>query len=498
MGTATKPMTRGPMVADFFETFCTLNKEYAGQPFVPMPWVRDLLDDIYKVNPATGRRQYTEYLLGIPRKNAKSTICAGLAIFHLVIADEGAPEIVIAAGDTIQARIVFEMARDMVTANPDLSKMCKTFRSTIECPSNGGVIRVVSADAKLKHGLNPSVVIIDEYHVHPNTDLYVALTSGFGMRSEPLTIIITTAGSDMDSPLGVMFQKAMRIETGEETDPDPTFGFTWYGPRPGEKFDPTDEEFWQIVNPSWDAMNQDEMRSAMLKLPEADGIRFRLNGWTATKNSWFRIGTWEKCHKPDVRPIEPGDDIVLGFDGSVNGDCTGIVACRIDDLHIQKMAAWERPLDAQEWRVPVSKVMATLRELNATYNPRLIGFDPYLWKKEAEDLDLGVIDDDGNVIHEPLPMEEVNTAARAFFADTKLFYDAVLDQELSHNGDPQLARHVANTQYKPDQYGNNRITKEHKSSTKYIDLTVCATIALGLAATVREEEPQREAQMIVI
>ena len=486
------------MVAEFAETFCTLNKEHAGKPFEPLGWMRELFDDLYTLNPDAGKRQYSEYLLGIPRKNAKSTICSALAIFHLVTHSNGAPEIVIAAGDREQARIVFDMARGMVEASPDLSGILEPYRNTIVCPSNGGVIKVVSADAKLKHGMNPSLVIIDEYHVHANTDLYVALTSGFGARSEPLTVIITTAGSDMDSPLGVMFQKAMRIESGEDPKPDPSFGFTWYGPRPGEKFDPDDEQLWKRCNPSHEIMNWDEMRSARAKLPEADFIRFRLNGWTATKNSWFRMGTWEACQDPDARPIEPGDDIVLGFDGSVNGDCTGIVACRIDDLHVQKMAAWERPLeDAQEWRVPVSKVMAKLRELNAEYSPRQIGFDPFLWKKEAEELDLGVVDDDGEVVHEALPMFEVNTQARTFFADTKLFYDAVLDKELSHDGDPQLARHVGNTQYKPDQYGNNRITKEHKSSRKYIDLCVCATIAVGLAATYREEA-KAEPRLIVI
>lgn len=59
--------------------------------------------------------------------------------------------------------------------------------------------KVLSAEAATKHGLNPSVVIIDELHAHPKRDLWDVLTFGTGAaRDEQLIWCITTAGDDPD------------------------------------------------------------------------------------------------------------------------------------------------------------------------------------------------------------------------------------------------------------------------------------------------------------
>jgi phage terminase large subunit-like protein len=65
----------------------------------------------------------------------------------------------------------------------------------IECPRNGGIMRALSADAALQHGLNPSANIIVELHAHRDGSLYTALTTGTLAREQPFTLWITTAGA---------------------------------------------------------------------------------------------------------------------------------------------------------------------------------------------------------------------------------------------------------------------------------------------------------------
>lgn len=474
--------TNGDKVIAFIKKTCTLGGSYMGQPFIPLPWMEDTIRDIYTLND-DGKRKYRTYLLGVPRKNAKSTLGAALALYHLCIdpADD-APVVISAAGDKQQAKLVFSEAKRMVQASPLLSNICSVYRDEIHCHRTNGIYKAVSSDAGLQHGLNPSCVIVDEYHVHKNDELFVALQSGSAMRNQPLTIIITTAGFDLESPLGLLYQKGRRIESGEDTDP--SFGFTWYGPREGEEFDPSDPEVWKRFNPSWSIMREDEFASTYNSMHESQFIRYRLNGWTSAESVWLPHGKWDECANPD-KSLKAGDEIVLGFDGAWKGDSTAIVAVRLEDLFVQPLAVWEAPQDNPHWRTPVNEVKEKLREICRTYTVREILADPYRFEETLF-----------NLAEEGLPITEfpTNSVARMVPA-TQLFYDAVMDGAMEHNGDPVLARHLSNCVLKEDAKGA-RITKEYRSSKRHIDVAVAAVIAYQRARLFREMV-QSEPQLLV-
>jgi len=477
--------TDGPRVARFFRTFLTLNGSFAGRPFEPLPWVEEILGEIYELD-ENGRRRVRTYLLGVPRKSAKSTIAAGIGVYQL-IADQTdqAPQIVGAAGDRAQARLVFDMAAGMIQASPDLSEVCTVQRNVIRNNETGGTYRVVSADAGLAHGLNPSTTIVDEYHVHRTADLFVALTSGSAMRDQPLTLVISTAGHDLESPLGLMYRYGRQVEAGEIDDP--SFGFRWYGPPEGADIDPDDEALWAEYNPSFALMNLAEFRSARLHMPESEFVRYRLNGWTASADAWFPAGVWDRLTDGD-KGLEAGDRVVVGFDGSFGGDATALVAVRIADLHVERVGLWERPDGdrGKGWRVPVAEVEERIREICSWLTVQEVVADPYFFQVSLQKLE-----------EEGFPIVEFPTNGIRMAGPTKTFFDAVMDGELTHNGDPAMARHVANTQLKQDARGS-RIGKEHKSSTRHIDLTVAAVIAVARARAWREQEPEREPTIMVL
>lgn len=466
-------LTRGPHVARFLENYCTLNGSYAGLPFKPLGWMRDDLNTLYEIDETTHKRVVRTGLLGVPRKSSKSTLGAGLCAYHLIFdqADDH-PQVWGAAGDRKQAKIVFNFTKELIEASPDLRRECKIYRDVIECKTNGGTYQVASADAGLAHGTNPSFTLFDEMHVQKRFDLYTALRTGSAQRNQPLTLIITTAGYDLETPLGFFYRKGLRVNNGEEIDP--TFWMKWYGPKLDEQFNPKDESRWPEWMPSWEIMNQDEIRTASRELPEAEFIRFHLNGWTTQKENWLPHGAWDKC-EDQTKSITPGDPVVFGFDGAFAGDCTALMACRTTDLHLEPLAVWERPPNDNDWRTPRHEVRQAIRDACDKYKPFEVACDPYLFQSDIQDLE-----EDG------YPMVEFPTIGGRMVSPTKMFYDAVLDGELSHNGDPQLARHVTNTRLKQDDRGS-RIAKESKSSTRHIDMTVASVIAVARAQLFREE-----------
>lgn len=463
----------GPRVVKFCQVFLTLNGSFRGQPFIPLPWMEEVFFDVFRLR-EDGRRQYRTYLLGVPRKNAKSTIGAALAVYMLLIdRSDSAPVVISAAGDRKQARLVFEMAKEMILASPELREVCTIYRDEIRT-DRGGLYKAVSADAGLAHGLNPSVVIVDEYHVHKNEDLYVALTSGSAMRNEPLTLVISTAGFDeTDSPLGRLYTYGRKVQSGEIEDS--SFGMTWYGPPEGE-FDHTDPAIWKAANPSWSIMNHEEMESACRQMPESEFVRYRLNGWTSTETAFLPAGAWEALEDQE-KTLEDGDPVVLGFDGAWRNDSTALVAVRITDLFVQPLGIWEAPPGDQHWRAPTSEIEDAIRDAAERYAVREITMDPFRWEQSLQSL-----------TDEGLPIVEFPTNAKArIIPATGAFYNLVMDGKISHNGDPALARHLKNAVAKSDARGT-WITRDFARSSKHIDMAVATIIGIQRALLWREEE----------
>ncbi len=190
--------SQGDSVIDFIENFCRLTKgDLAGQLIQLRPWQKTLLRELYATD-ENGLRKHRRALIGLPRKNGKSLLGAGIAL-HGLILDEPGSEVYALAGDRQQGRIIFSEAARMVQLDPILSQRLRVMRDVIEYPANGSVFRVLSADASRAEGLNPSLAVVDELHVQPDDRLWNTINLGSGTRKQPLIVAITTAGSRTDS-----------------------------------------------------------------------------------------------------------------------------------------------------------------------------------------------------------------------------------------------------------------------------------------------------------
>jgi len=135
----------------------------AGQALILTEWQVALLDALYERRP-DGLLRFRRSLIGLGRKNGKSLIGTLIALYGLIEGEPGA-EVYSAAGDRQQARVVFNEAKWQIGQSAALAGVCKVYRDVIEVPSTGAIYRVLSSDAKLQMGLNPSTVIFDELHV---------------------------------------------------------------------------------------------------------------------------------------------------------------------------------------------------------------------------------------------------------------------------------------------------------------------------------------------
>jgi len=120
----------------FFEHRLSLTADFAGQPFLLMGWTREVLRDLFGTLDEEGLRMYKDIYLELPKKNTKTTLCAGLVVFCLVSAPGTGTEVYSAATTKDQAGQVFNAAVQMVRSNKSLRERLRVI------PSSKRMVRV--------------------------------------------------------------------------------------------------------------------------------------------------------------------------------------------------------------------------------------------------------------------------------------------------------------------------------------------------------------------
>lgn len=306
--------------------------DFYGQPFQLLNWQHDVLWDVYGNVKEDGYRQYRYAYLEVPKKNGKTSLIAGIALYHLVCDGPGG-QIYCCAADRQQAELVYKAAVGMIEQEPELEVILKVTDSKKEIKNKltGTTMKVLSAEAYTKHGINPTVVIFDELHAQPNRDLYDVMTFGAGAaRKEPLWWIITTAGDDPDrKSIGwEIHEKATKILSGEIVDP------YWYAKiySAPEDADIYDEETWYAANPSLghtisiESVRQEALAARNSEAAERLFRWLRLNQWVALKRvGWQPLTLWDQTAGKWSLSELVGKKCYPGLDLSSTTDLTGVV-----------------------------------------------------------------------------------------------------------------------------------------------------------------------------
>lgn len=306
-----------------------LTGDFYGQPFILMDWQHETLWDVYGTVKDNGYRQYQYAYLEIPKKNGKTELVAGIGLSHLV-GDAPGGQIYCCAAEKEQASLVYRAAKQMIEQEPAFSGLLKVVDSKKEIHNilTGTFLKVLSAEAYSKHGINPTVVIFDELHAQPNRDLWDIMTFGAGAaRKEPLWWVITTAGDDPDRhSIGwEIHDYAKKIIDGEIHDP------IWYAKIfcADESDDIFDEKTWYKANPSLgrtidiEMVRQEALGARNRESQEKLFRWLRLNQWVSLKSTgWLPLTLWDSTTGNWGRDQLVGKKCYLGLDLASTTDLT--------------------------------------------------------------------------------------------------------------------------------------------------------------------------------
>lgn len=402
---------RAERVARFFEHHLRHTKgRWGGRPFLLEDFQREILTAIFGTVDENGRRWYREALIGLARKNGKSELAAGIALYMLLADGEYAPEVYSVAGDRKQASLVFNTAADMVNASPMLRAACRVFRGgkVIEVRENNGIYRALSADADLQHGLNPSCAIIDEYHVHRNAEQYEAMRTGMAARENPLTVTISTAGAIKRGALWDLYQRA---QSGD----DPRLFEYWRGVAEGD--DVQDRNVWRAANPApWVTSEflEDQYRS----LPLPVFARLHLNAWYEGQDEgWVTRDQVEAC--VGTPTLDPDLPVVIAVDAASRRDTTAVMAVQRDPSGSFHRRCWHFAADSVMGYLDYGEVEALIRELCATWQVTRCAFDPFQMVRTAQIL-----------ASEGVPVETFPQNDSRMVPASQLLYELIVEDRL--------------------------------------------------------------------
>lgn len=463
-----------------------------------------------------GRRRFTHALFAVARKNAKSTLAAGIALYCLCCEDESGPQVVSAATTGDQARIIWSTAKRMVEKLHDLQEAfnVQAFARSIACYQNGGFFKPINAKASTQDGLNPSCVVLDELHAHKSHDLLNVLRSAAGGRSNPLWLYTTTEGYETPGPWPEERQFARQVLEGA-VEADHYLALIYAlddeeGKKGSKGYKAADEELdeskWVKANPLIEvnpsllaAIRRDAIEARAKPGAMAEFRIKRCNRPSASADSWVDLGRWKACNGAvDLQELMN----VPCWGGLDLASTRDLAAMRLVWKVGDKLLTWGRrwvPADAVQQRrergtVPyVAWVEAGLIEQtegNVTdytviesavldafqrFNLQMIAYDRW----NATDLVSRLVD-------HGVPLIEFVQGPKSFHPAMQALERRYLSGQLAHGGDPVLQWCASNLVPRTD--ANLNMAPDRKRSADKIDDMVALIMATGLATNEEKEQ----------
>lgn len=203
-------------------------------------------------------------------------------------------------------------------------------------PNNNSFISCLSSNWQKLDGLNPSLVILDEFAAAKNSDLRNVLTSGMGARSNPLTCTITTASTVLDGPFIEMLSNYKKIVSGEMEN-DSIFALMFEAEDDDNIADP---KVWKRVQPMYGISVQDDFYEEEYKkalLTAQDMINFKtklLNIFCPPANSnWIKPDLLARNMKRfKIQEVQNHPICMVGIDLSVKDDISAVTYGCYDNI----------------------------------------------------------------------------------------------------------------------------------------------------------------------
>lgn len=332
--------------------------DLAGQKLKLEPWQAFAFSSIFGwVTKKTKKRRFREAYIRVARKNGKSFFAAGIGTYMFCADGENSAEVYCGATTMAQAKKVFTPAKQMADRLPSLrSKFSISVWVDSLTRPDGSLFAPIAG--KPGDGDSPHCAIIDEYHEHDTDHMYEAMTLGMGARSQPLTLIITTAGTSLESPCYDKDKQVKEMLSGHVPN-ERLFGLIYELDEGDEWTDPTN---FIKANPNLDvSISYDDLLAEMevaKQVPrKVNAFKTkRLNIWVSGKAAFYNMTQWHAAADKSLRYEDfAGEDYYLGLDLAQRLDLNAGVGVFVREIEGKKHYYCIRP----KFWVPEDTVRST-------------------------------------------------------------------------------------------------------------------------------------------
>ena len=484
---------------EFIERFCRQSKgEWAGKPLKLELFQKAFLAALFGfVDEKTGYRKYRETLFYVARKNGKSVLLSGIALYMLIADNEPGAEIYSVASKKDQAKIIFNECCNMVKQSKDLLQVVRKRKSDLYFSLTFSKFQPLGKNSDTLDGLNSSLVIIDELHTIKDRNLYEVMKQSQSARRQPLLIMITTAGTVRECIFDDMYKYACGVCDG--TIDDPHFLPIMYElDDKGEWLDPMK---WEKANPGLNKIKKlDDLISKVQRAKQSprDLTGVLVKDFNVIQNAaaaWLTFDDVENKATFDIEQFR-GYYAIGGADLSRTGDLTAATLLLMDQKEIRYVLQMyflpeenieervrKQHIPYDKWHeegllrlcegnsIKYSDVTAWFLEVFNTYDiaPAWIYYDPYsavYWVQEMEANGFNMVKCYQGVKTLSLPMQQLGQDLKA--------------KKVNYNNNPLLKWCIMNTGVKEDVNGNIQPVKSNSAKYRIDGLASLLDAYVGL------------------
>lgn len=473
----------------------------------------------------TSLRRFNKALISMARKNSKSFLISGIAIYELLAGKHPQQnrQIYATAQSREQANIVFDMVvqrlNGVLAKSEDLNNQIKRRNNDINHLPSYSVLKPLSKDTGNINGLAPTLSILDEYGASKDNSMMEVLESGTMLQPNALTLIISTAYFDMNSPMYQQEYKYGEKILDHEIDNENYFVLIYEQDDEEEIYG--DESLWLKSNP---LMNTKGIGSVLLKnlkdrrdeaIDKNDMLGLivkNFNMWVqANENSFVPAKEWESCA---VEPMNvTGHDCYIGLDLARVNDIAALnfmIPIGVDKLYtfshsfissvvsIEEKSAKDKidyqimidndlmtASDTGSGFISYTQIINKLFEIVNRFNLNVISINYDSWSSDRFLLEYEQMAEGTDF--EDIPFIEVPQNYKHLSQPIKEFQMKVYERNIKHDGNPLSNIAVNNAVLR---YDNNRnVILDKSKQREKIDNLVAMIIAFYEARFHDYKEP---------
>lgn len=326
-------INRGNKPIKFIETFCRHSKgEWAGKPVKLGLFQKAYIMALFGfIDDLTGHRKYRESLFMVARKNGKSTMASGIALYMMIADNEPGAEIFSCASKKDQAKIIFDETHNMVKQSPDLSKFIRKRKTDLYFEPTLSKFEPLGKNSNSLDGLNSHLCVIDELHSIKDRNIYEVMKQSMSSRRQPLMMMVTTSGIVRENIFDDIYAYACGVVDG--TFEDETFLPIIY--ELDKKNEYKDPAKWIKANPGLGTIKKlDDLENKIKRAENSPndlaGILCKdFNVKSNAYNAWL---SWDDIVNEKTFDLEKfrGSYFIGGCDLSKTGDLTCATALMMD------------------------------------------------------------------------------------------------------------------------------------------------------------------------